>query len=84
MSLVIKMFTAPWCGPCKMMKPIVEEFAAENGIELQNINVDAVPEAVSQYGVRGVPTTIYLEHGKEVSRVVGSVQKSQLKEKLKI
>ena len=73
-------FWAPWCGPCKMLGPIVEVLAEENAdkISVGKLNVDENQSLAAQYGVRGIPTLIFFKGGQEVKRVVGAQNKAQL------
>jgi thioredoxin 1 len=73
-------FWAPWCGPCKMLGPIVDVLAEEYGDRLSvgKLNVDDNQSLAAQFGVRGVPTLIFFKGGQEVKRVVGAVPKNQL------
>jgi len=65
-------FTADWCGPCRMLSPVMDEVAQE-GIIVQKVNVDNSPEMSQHYGVRNVPTVILLnEIGEEQGRKVGA------------
>lgn len=73
-------FWAPWCGPCKMMDPILEEIEKEfkDKIEIVKINVDEDPQTASQYGVMSIPTYIVMKDDKEVGRKVGFTPKPEL------
>ncbi|MGS0763966.1 thioredoxin [Syntrophomonas curvata] len=73
-------FWAPWCGPCKMVGPVVEALAAENAGKLNvgKLNVDENKSIAIQYGVRGIPTLAFFKDGQEIKRVVGSQGKEQL------
>lgn len=73
-------FWAPWCGPCKMVGPIVEILAEENAdkISVGKLNVDENQALAGQFGVRGIPTLIFFKGGQEVKRVVGAQSKAQL------
>jgi thioredoxin len=73
-------FWAPWCGPCKIMDPIIEEVEKEfaDKIEIVRINVDENPQEASKYGVMSIPTYIALRDDKETGRKVGSMPKSEL------
>lgn len=73
-------FWAPWCGPCKMVGPIVETLAAENEgkMVVAKVNVDENKSLAVQYGIRGIPTLVFFKDGAEVKRVVGAQNKSQL------
>ena len=65
-------FWAPWCGPCKMIGPIVEEIAEENEhIAVGKINVDEEVELAIQFGVTSIPTLIVMENGQKVNQLIG-------------
>jgi thioredoxin 1 len=74
-------FWAVWCGPCKIMDPVLDEIEKELGdkIEIEKIDVDKDPEKASKYGVMGIPTYVILKDGKEVGRKVGVTSKDELK-----
>ena len=78
----IKYFSAEWCGPCKNFKPIIKEIANE-GYNVEFIDLDTNPAAASEYGVRGVPTTIILENDVPVNRFVGAVPKDVILNEIK-
>jgi thioredoxin 1 len=73
-------FWAPWCGPCKMVGPIVESLATENEgkILVGKVNVDENKDLAVKYGIRGIPTLVFFKNGAEVKRIVGAQNKSQL------
>jgi thioredoxin 1 len=73
-------FWAPWCGPCRILGPIVEEVAGEvaDRVKVVKMNVDENPQTPTTYGIRGIPTTILFKAGKDVDRLVGAVPKKQL------
>jgi thioredoxin 1 len=73
-------FWAPWCGPCRVMGPVVEDLAGENShrINVGKLNVDENRNLAIQYGIRGIPTLAFFKGGKEVKRIVGAQNKSQL------
>ncbi len=77
-------FWAPWCGPCKMLGPIIEEIAGEMGddVKLGKVNVDENQELAQQYGVRGIPTVMIFKGGEVISSFVGLRTKSDLVEAL--
>ena len=76
-------FWAPWCGPCQMVLPIVEEIAAERSdIKVGKINVDENPELVKQFKVMSIPTLIVMEKGEVVKRAVGARSKDGILELL--
>ena len=62
-------FSAPWCGPCRQLGPIMEEIGTE--VEVQKVNVDNNPELTQEYGIRNVPTVILVSGGVEMGRKVG-------------
>ena len=73
-------FWAPWCGPCKMIAPILDQVAEHYGEKLKiiKINVDENQGVSTKYGVKGIPTLIVFKDGEKIESKVGAVQKSQL------
>ncbi len=73
-------FWAPWCGPCKMITPVLEELATqyEGKIKIVKMNVDDSPNTPTKYGVRGIPTLIMFQGGNEVDKIVGAAPKGKL------
>ena len=71
---------ASWCGPCKVMEPVIEELEKElaGKVEVVKINVDEKPEEAAKNGVMGIPTFIILRGGKEIGRKVGVTSKADL------
>ena len=70
-------FWAPWCGPCRMVSPIVDEIAEENSaIKVAKINIDEQPQLASQYGVMSIPTLMLFENGDVVNKAVGARNKT--------
>ncbi len=70
-------FWAPWCGPCRMVSPIVDEIAEENSaIKVAKINIDEQPQLAAQYGVMSIPTLIVYENGDVADKAVGARNKS--------
>jgi thioredoxin 1 len=72
-------FSAPWCGPCRNFKPIME--SVSNSIPIRFINVDENPQLAAQYSVRSVPMLVFLKNGQEADKSVGVLTESQVKEK---
>ena len=76
-------FWAPWCGPCQMVLPIIEEIAAERSdIKVGKVNVDEQPELAKKFRVMSIPTLVVMEHGEIVKRVVGARGKEEILELL--
>jgi len=73
-------FWAPWCGPCKIMDPIIDELEKELGdkLEIQRVNVDEDPAKSSQFGVMSIPTYVIMKDGKEITRKIGVTPKAEL------
>ena len=73
-------FWAEWCGPCKMIGPILEEISDEmsNEVTIAKHNIDEEPNTPTKYGVRGIPTMILMKDGNHVSTKVGAVPKSEI------
>lgn len=72
-------FWAPWCGPCRMVVPMVEEIAKERpDIKVGKINVDENPELSSQFGIMSIPTLVVMENGKIVNQAMGARPKNAI------
>ena len=72
-------FWAPWCGPCRMVVPIVEEIAAERpDIKVGKINVDEEAELANRFGIMSIPTLVVIENGKIVNQVMGARPKEAI------
>lgn len=71
-------FTAAWCGPCRMFKPVLQEVSSQAGVPTQIIDVDTNPDLTQQYSITGVPTTIVFQDGQQIYRSTGAMSKQQL------
>lgn len=75
-------FWAPWCGPCKMLAPVLEDVATQfaDRLTIAKVNVDENPESPGKYGVRGIPALMLFKAGELVASKVGALSKTQLVE----
>ena len=82
---VVLDFWATWCGPCKKVAPLVEELAAEyeGRAIIGKVNVEDEDDLASQFGIRNIPTILYIKNGQVVDKQVGACPKSELEGKLK-
>ncbi len=78
-------FWAEWCGPCRMVAPVLEQVAAEQAgkLKIVKLNVDENTETPRQFGITGIPTMILFKDGKQIDRLVGFMPKPQLMNKLR-
>ena len=72
-------FWASWCGPCRMVSPIIDEIANERAdLKVGKVNVDEQPELAAKFGVMSIPTLIVFKNGEEIDRSVGALPKARL------
>jgi thioredoxin 1 len=77
-------FWAPWCGPCKMIAPAIEELAKEyhGKMKIGKVNVDECPAIATRYGIMSIPTLIFFKNGKIIEQVAGALNKAELKRRI--
>ena len=79
-------FWAPWCGPCKMLGPVIDELSKENAenssVSIGKVNVDDNKEIAMKYGIRSIPTMIFFKNGEVVDKLVGFKSKMELQTKI--
>ncbi len=77
-------FWAPWCGPCKMITPFIEDAAKEYAkkIKVCKVNIDESPKIATHYGIMSIPTLMFFKQGKVHGQVVGAISKAELKKKI--
>ena len=83
-SLIVIDFWAEWCGPCRMVSPIIDELATEyeGRVTIGKMNVDENDDVVGQFGIRNIPTVLFFKDGKMVDKVVGATAKDKFVEKI--
>ncbi|MBP0969657.1 MAG: thioredoxin [Oscillospiraceae bacterium] len=77
-ELTVVDFWATWCGPCKMIAPVLEEIVNETGLSLGKVNVDEERELAVKYNIQFIPTLLFFKDGKEINRLTGYMDKNSL------
>ncbi|MGI6312833.1 MAG: thioredoxin [Candidatus Cryptobacteroides sp.] len=82
--LVLVDFWASWCGPCRMLSPIVDDIAKEfeGKIEVAKCNIDDAEEVAAQYGIRSIPTLLFFKDGEVADKTVGFVNKAEIEKRI--
>lgn len=77
-------FWAPWCGPCRMLAPVIEELASdfEGKAKIYKVNTDEAQDLATQYGIRSIPTILFFKDGELKDQVIGAQSKQALSDKL--
>jgi thioredoxin len=81
-SLVLIDFWAEWCGPCKMVSPVLEALSNETGLLVGKLNIDENPEKTSQYAVSSIPTMVLFKDGQPIHTVIGAKPKHLMMKEL--
>ncbi len=83
-KLVVVDFWATWCGPCKMIAPILEDIASEfnDTLKVTKVDVDSNNAVAAKFGIMSIPSLIFFKNGEEVDRVIGAIPKSQLESRV--
>ncbi len=84
-EVVVVDFWAPWCGPCRMIAPIIEELSEEykeKDVVVGKVNTDEAPEIAGQFGIRSIPTVIFFKNGEAVDAMIGAAPKQMYVEKI--
>ncbi|MDD5565422.1 MAG: thioredoxin [Candidatus Omnitrophica bacterium] len=77
-------FWAPWCGPCKIVAPVIEELAKEfhPRLTIAKLDIDENPRTANRYGIMSIPTLVFFKKGKIMEQIVGALTKSDLRKKI--
>ena len=77
---LIVQLSADWCGPCRILTPVLESVATERGIEVVKVNIDNNPSIVTKYSVRSIPRVLFIKDGEVVTDIIGNQGKQKLEE----
>ncbi|PAF44522.1 thioredoxin [Helicobacter sp. 11S02596-1] len=77
-------FWAPWCGPCRMLAPVIDELAEEyqGKVAICKVNTDEQDELSAKFGIRSIPTILFMKNGEVIDQIIGATSKQALKEKI--
>ena len=81
-GLIVVDFYAPWCGPCRMLGPVLEEVEQSENVKVVKVNTDQSPSLAAEYNVSALPTVVFLSEGQEVDRFVGLKDKEDIQKQL--
>ena len=82
-GLIMVDFWAPWCGPCRMVSPVIDEIADEmDNVKIGKLNTDEQPAIASRYGIMSIPTVMFFKGGKVVDQIIGAVPKESYVQKI--
>jgi thioredoxin 1 len=83
-NLLMVDFWAEWCAPCRALAPVLEDLARESAgaVTLAKVNVDDNPGLAGRYGIRSIPTVLFVREGKVIDQVIGNIPKGKVREKL--
>ncbi len=77
-------FWAPWCGPCKMLTPVIEKLSESNNgkVKFCKVNVDEAPQSAGKYGIMSIPTLLFFKNGEKVDQIIGMVPEAAIQSKI--
>ncbi len=83
-GVVLVDFWAPWCAPCRIVGPVVDEIATDNAgkMKVAKVNVDENPTLAQDYGIRGIPALLFFKNGEQVDMIVGAASKQSIQERI--